>query len=164
MASFENHIEQVKKNLSFLQQTNCIKLEFWDWQVTISFYVGVHVVNAHLAYVGNFHYRTHEHVKHEINPYNSKSDCTIPQDIYLDYVKLEGLSRRSRYLCDNNSQNKDSNAHFTFDKHFAKSVKCLDRLLNYFDKRYNLGIKNIQIQCIELSDKTPLTIFKVVNK
>ena len=161
MASFENHIQQAKKNLSFLEQTNSIKNDFWDWQVTISFYVSVHLVNAHLANTADLHYRTHEHVKNEINPFNTRSSCSIPENVYLDYAKLEGLSRRSRYLCHNDPAIRDTNAHFTFDKHFAKAVKCLDRLLNYFNTKYSLCIKDIQIQCIELSTKTPLTVFKV---
>jgi hypothetical protein len=164
LASFDNHIQQVKKNLSFLEQTNALKTEFWDWQVTITFYVGVHLVNAHLASVADLHYRTHEHVKNEINPHNPDTPYSFPEAVYLDYAKLEGLSRRSRYLCHDSPDMKDNkNAHFTFDKHFAKAVKCLDRLLAYFNTTYGLGIKNISVKCVELSPSTPLTVFKVKN-
>ena len=161
MATYENHIEQAKINLSFLQQTNSTKQDFWDWQITISFYVVVHIVNAHIAKVADLHYRTHEDVKNAINPYNTLSLCKLPEDIYLDYAKLEGLSRRARYLCHDDFSIRDERAYFTYDKHFAKAINRLDRILDYFNNIYGLGIKDYEIICSEISTKTPLKIFKI---
>lgn len=93
MASFDSHILQAKNNLDFLLAINLINNINWDWQVTIAYYVGVHIVNAHIIGTSNMHYRAHHEVKNEL--YN---DAEIPEDIYLAYAKLEGLSRRARYL------------------------------------------------------------------
>ena len=134
---------------------------YWDWQVTVCFYVGVHVVNAHIAKVGNLHYHTHEAVKNVLNPFNTLSICKLPEPIYLDYEKLEGLSRRSRYLCNETAPSQSvEKSHATYDKHFAKSIKCLDRVLVHFNGLYSIGFGGYEISCVELK-KTPLSLFKI---
>ena len=100
MASFDSHILQAKNNLDFLLAINLINNINWDWQVTIAYYVGVHIVNAHIIGTSNMHYRAHHEVKNVL--YN---DSSIPEDIYLAYAKLEGLSRRARYLISEDSNN-----------------------------------------------------------
>lgn len=162
MASFQNHIDQAKKNVAFLLQSNSNKNEHWDWQITISFYIGVHIVNAHIAKVADLHYRTHEDVKNALNQFSTLSLCKIPEDIYVDYARLEGLSRRARYLCHDDYANKGTQAFFTYDKHFGKAIKCLDRVLDYFNTQYDLGLKELKIVCPDLTSKTPLKIFKIV--
>ncbi len=161
MASFENHIDQAKKNLDFLKETNSRNSHHWDWQVTVCFYVAVHLANAHLAKAAGLHYRTHEATKNSLSPYNPLSVCSLPEDIYLSYAKLEGLSRRARYLCNDDLSNKDSAAFFTYDKHFAKAIRNLDKVLFYFNNLYSLNFPIIEIICQELSPKHQLTIFKV---
>lgn len=159
MASFDIHVEQAKSNLKFLLQINQSKDVYWDWHVTTCFYVAVHAVNAHLAKLANLHYRTHEDVKNALNPY-TLSPCKLPESIYLDYVKLEGLSRRSRYLCSEDKGNNSSSPFITYDKHFAKAVKCLDRLLVHFNTEYSTKFGGYDISCVDLQ-KTPLSLFTV---
>lgn len=135
--------------------------QFWDWQVTVSFYVNVHVINAHLAQSADLHYRTHEDVKNAINPFNRTSTVKVPEEIYLAYAKLEGLSRRSRYLCHDDPKNKDNANYATYDKHFAKAVKQLDKILNYFEEKYSIDFGSPTVTCLDLTNKTPLKVFKV---
>lgn len=163
MASFTNHTDQAKRNLSFLVAINRNHSEYWDWQVTVTFYVNVHVINAHLAQAADLHYRTHEDVKNAINPFNTTSLVKIPEEIYLAYAKLEGLSRRSRYLCHDDPKNKEQGYYLTYDKHFAKAIKQLDKILHYFGQRYSIDFGSPQVACIDLSGKTPLNVFKVAS-
>jgi hypothetical protein len=159
LASFENHIGQAKSNINFLLQTNSADIKYWDWQVTICFYIAVHTVNAHLAKSANLHYHTHESVKNILNTHNALSTCAVPIDVYLDYTKLEGLSRRSRYLCNHEDSKKDKEiAHMTFDKHFAKAIKRLDRLLDYFNSVHETKFGGYPITCADLQ-KVPLKVF-----
>lgn len=141
MASFENHVNQAKSNLNFLLHINQTSENFWDWQVTTCFYVAVHTVNAHIAKVANMHYQTHEAVKNAINPHRVLSVSRIDENIYLDYAKLEGLSRRSRYLCNESAKNNPDVAHITYDRHLAKAIKLLDRILVYFNDKYSLELE-----------------------
>lgn len=160
MASFNNHIDQAKRNISFLVEVNTAMNLYWDWQVTVSFYVNVHVINAHLAQAADLHYRTHEDVKNAINPHNNTSTVKIPLDIYLAYAKLEGLSRRSRYLCHDDPTIKDNAQFPTYDKHFAKAIKQLDKILSYFGEKYSVDFGSPSVGCLDLSSKTPLNVFK----
>jgi hypothetical protein len=161
LASFESHIYQAKRNLNFLVSINESQRDYWDWQVTVCFYVNVHLVNAHLARVGELHYRTHEDVKNAINPFNALAIGRVSEDIYLAYAKLEGLSRRSRYLCHDDPKVKETGTYPTYDKHFAKAVKQLDKLLFYFSELYTLDFGNPAVSCLDLSTRTPLAVFKV---
>lgn len=161
MASFEEHIHQAKNNLSFLVETNIRNSSNWAWQVTISFYVAVHTINAHIAKMANLHYRTHEDVKNAINPHNPLSVTKIPENVYLSYAKLQGLSRRARYLCHEDYEKKETRAFFTYDRHFAKAIKNLDKLLDYFQQEYSINWGNMEVGCMDLSKKDTLLVFKV---
>lgn len=161
MASFEEHINQSKSNLKFLVETNLKSNSYWDWQVTVAFYTALHVVNAHMAKAAGLHYRTHEDVKNALNPFNQLSITKVAEPIYLCYVKLEGLSRRARYLCHEDHTNQAITAHISYDKHLAKAVRKLDELLDFFIKQYGLKYDTPIVSCPELSPKENLKIFKI---
>lgn len=161
MASFEEHILQAKSNLKFLEETNRKSQHYWDWQITTAFYVAVHIVNAHLAKIGNLHYRTHEDVKNAINPHRALAIGKINEHEYLSYVKLEGLSRRARYLCHDNSDNHTIIGHLTCDRHFTKAIRKLDPLLVYFRDLYHLELPVTEVKSPELSIAEDLKLFKV---
>ncbi len=152
MASFEEHILQTRKNLSFLSKINNECNEYWDWQVTTCFYIAVHLVNAHIAKKSNQHYRTHSEVKNALNPYVDLSLTKLEEKEYLAYSKLMNLSRRARYLCHDNTDNKSVDCHLTYDVHFRKSLKNLDILLNFFSKEYKLTFDILEIKCQELKN------------
>ena len=156
MATFDEHINQAKKNLQFLASINKLSNDNWDWQVTVSYYVAVHLANAHLAKSANLHYRTHEKVKEAL--FNQLSPAKVPENVYTSYVKLENNSRRSRYLCHEDAGKDNTSAFFTFDKHFLKSLKHLDVLIRYIRDIYDIEITPVEIDCIELRDQK-LTFF-----
>ena len=121
MATFNEHISQAKKNLSFLEKINSECNDYWDWQVTTCFYVAVHLANAHISEKSNIHYRTHVDVKHALNPEIQLSITKFSDENYTAYVKLMNLSRRARYLCHDNTNNKNAeNAYFTHSIHLKK--------------------------------------------
>jgi len=161
LATFDDHISQANRNLEFLSSINLSHNSYWDWQVTVCYYVNVHIVNAHLANVANLHYRTHEDVKNAVNPFNALAIGKIPEDVYLAYAKLEGLSRRSRYLC--HESKREDGTFLTYDKHFAKAIKLLDSILSYFAAEYSVDFGSPVVDCLDISSRTPLKIFKVKN-
>jgi len=161
LASFEEHIQKATSNLKFLEQSNLKLQDYWDWQVTTTFYVAVHVVNAHLARVSDLHYRTHEHVKNAINPLRRTAEAAVNEEIYLCYVKLESLSRRSRYLC-HESKGEASAAHQTYDVHFTKAIKCLDKILDFFCTQHSItSIPVVTVKSPDLSTRNGLKYFSV---
>ncbi|HYG37666.1 MAG TPA: hypothetical protein VD908_03560 [Cytophagales bacterium] len=152
MASFSEHINQAKRNLAFLDKTHNNIADSWDWQVTVSFYVAVHLANAHIANKINEHYRSHGQVDNALNPEIAISPTKFSEDNYLAYRKLQGLARRSRYLCNDNISDHSTSVYFTYDKHFIKAIKNLNKLLKYFSTTYSISFDSIKINCVELQN------------
>lgn len=122
----------------------------YDWQVTVCFYTALHLVNAHLSQY-NLQYRKHKDVNYALNFANATSPARLPEDEYLAYTALQSLSRRSRYLVNEKDNNLSSaQAFLTYDKHFARSLRHLNKLLQHFESRYSVGIPVISIQCSEI--------------
>lgn len=163
MADFTEHISQANRNLTFLEKINTNVEDCYDWQVTTSFYTGVHLVNAHIASQINQHYRSHEDVDNCLNPFKGDAKCRLSQDAYLNYKKLQGLSRRSRYLCSESFDNKETRLRLTFDKHLYKAMKNLDALIFYLNQIYpGRLIKNrIKLKCPGLT-RDSLKFFEVI--
>ena len=147
MAQFDEHIKQAKKNLVFLSEINQKVLDCYDWQVTTCFYTALHLVNAHLANQ-NMQYRKHVDVKFALNPENALSLAKIDENTYVSYISLQSLSRRSRYLVEEGDNGlKSNNAFFTYEKHLAKSLRHLDKIILYFSNKYNLDLPKQKIIC-----------------
>lgn len=152
MASFDEHISQAKENLIFLHSVNNKIPSHWDWQVTVSFYTAVHLINAHIAQKSNQHYRSHELVNNSINPYNPTSITRLSEELYTSYMKLQNLSRRARYLCHDDKKNRDVKAYFTYDKHFAKAITHLDKLLSFVAKEYDINFDKSELECLDMKN------------
>lgn len=161
MASFDEHIKQAKRNLHFFEKINHEIDDCIDWQVTVCFYTALHLINAHLS-TFNLQYRRHTDVKHALNPEVKVSPSRLPEDEYIAYVTLQMLSRRSRYLVNEKDNNENSSqAFFTYDKHLAKAIRHLDKLINYFVSRYSVDIKPVNVYCSEVKDKSSLQHIKL---
>ena len=153
MASFEEHINQAKNNLAFLSKVNETSQSQWDWQVTISFYSALHLINAHIAITAEHHYRSHEAVNNAISPFNQTSIVKLTEELYTSYMKLQNLSRRARYLCHEDPSNKAVNAHPIYDKHFAKSIYHLDKIISFVSAKYDIKFDKLPLSCIEFKNK-----------
>ncbi len=162
MANFNEHLNQAQSNLSFLREINSLSNHYWDWQVTTCFYVAVHLINAYIADKSNMHYRSHEDVAQAINPYNQLSPLKVTDEVYVSYCKLQNLSRRARYLINDNMKNRETNGHFTSDKHFIKALKSLDRILDFFIKKYpSESFDTLDLHCME-GKKTSFAYFQIL--
>lgn len=158
MASFDEHINQAKRNCEFLSYVNRDYPLFWDWQTTISFYSAVHLVNAHIARIADLHYRSHEQIETAINPYGV-SPCKLPEEIFLAYYNLQWLSRRSRYLISDEASDQSTSVHFTKGKHLTRAIKRLNTLMEYIAERYGQAFEVHSINCPSLEKET-LKYFK----
>ncbi len=152
MATFSEHINQAKSNLSFLGNITTIEGS-WDWQVTVSFYVAVHLANAHLAQKANLHYRTHADVDNALNFAQIMSPYRFNEQNYLAYRKLQNFSRRSRYLVNDNLSDKSKKAKFTHSIHLSKALTHLNTLMDFIKEEYAITFEIIEINCVELKNK-----------
>ncbi len=161
MANFADHISQAEKNLLFLQEINGkLTTPFWDWNVTVCYYVAVHLVNSHIASTLDQHYRKHEEVANALSPFNSLSLSKVPEKVYLAYCKLQNYSRRSRYLISDDMKNRSEEANLTYDKHFKRSLVHLDTVMGYMDTQYHQNFNPTIVDCIEARN-IGLKYFKV---
>jgi hypothetical protein len=164
MANFVEHITQAKSNLDILTHTNKTKNNAWDWQVTMCFYVAVHLVNGHLAKKQNLHYTSHKQVNHAISPYKSIAIGTeFPDELYKAYIKLQNLSRRSRYLCIEKDINvNEETCHFTYDKHLKKALAQLDKIMQYIQQEHSITFSTNKIDCVGIKNIS-LAYFKYTS-
>lgn len=155
MANFNEHLNQAVKNIGVLEKVNANIPDSWDWQVTISFYSGLHLANAHIAQTINQHYRTHAKVSEALNTYLPANPSMFSEEAYLAYLALQGLSRRSRYLCsdkDDAASKADIRAHFTSDKHLAKAIRHLNSIQKFFSAKYGHKFNPITMDCSRLKE------------
>ncbi len=150
MAQFDEHIQQAKRNLQFLELINKSHPGFCDWQVTVCFYTALHFVNAHISNFG-MQYRKHVDVKDAINPRNRNSlnsGSSLPDNEYLAYTKLQSLSRRSRYLVNEKDGNLSSTtASLTYEVHFKRALMHLNTVIKYISNQYKIDAEKITISC-----------------
>ena len=160
MACFKDHIKQANSNLCFLNKINSNN-DFFDWQVTTCYYVAIHIINAHLAEFDS-HYKTHNDVKLSINPYTLISACKVDEDTYLSFISLQNLSRRSRYLINENVEKTDDRiSYLTYEKHLSKAIRHLEKLIQFIKKKYpNTNIEKVKLTC-SLIKKEELKEFSI---
>ncbi|RLD53224.1 MAG: hypothetical protein DRI94_00535 [Bacteroidetes bacterium] len=145
MPDKNSHLKKAEKNFSFL---NLIKdSEYNDWKITVSFYTALHILNAYIIEKTGNHYRTHVEVEQAINPYNVLSLAKIEEDVYVAYMALSNLSRRSRYMIHEKSSNKSIETFLIYDKHVDKAYRHLDKLIS-FSEQYHISFRKMQIQNI----------------
>ncbi|WP_421813528.1 hypothetical protein [Flagellimonas sp.] len=158
MAKFEEYIAQAKSNITFLDEVDNSIPNYWDWKVTTAFYIGVHLVNAHLKHTLGYTYRTHKEVENAINFANPTSLGKVTEDVYVAYSIISKLSRRSRYIIHEKDPKTDVVC-LTYDRHFKKSLIHLNTLLEFVSNEYKVEFEPIHIDCIELQ-KVNLKYFK----
>lgn len=153
MPQFNDHIAQAISNLSFLESINVDHQNHFDWKVTVCYYVAVHLINAHLALHG-MQFRKHVDVKAAINPEDSKSvtaGTSLDVKKYLAYTTLQMLSRRSRYLVnEKDGQLGVTKAQLTYSVHYARALRHLNTLIEYFNSSHNTQINPISILCSDI--------------
>ena len=157
MADFSEHIRQAKSNLTFLSNVHTLIPNTWDWQVTVSFYSAVHLMNARIAQLANHHYRSHEKVNDALSPFKSLS-TSLPEDEFTAYMILQNLSRRARYLCHHQGTQGGDRAHFTDINHFIRAIKQLDTLMQYMKTHHQVDFDVNNINCPQISG-LPLVYF-----
>lgn len=162
MALFPDFIKQAKSNLAFLNEISKSPDSYFDWKVTVCFYVGVHLINAYLVKERGMSFNSHTETFDAINPTNSVSPLKLTEDQYLAYRKLYNLSRRSRYICTDAERLKDqddSRAYLTYDKHFFRSIKSLETLLILISGKYGENFSTTEIDLLDMRS-TNLNYFK----
>lgn len=163
MPDFDSHLNQSKHNLKFFKEINDCAVPCLDWQVTVVFYAGVHLINAHLAKIG-LQYRTHIDVDAVISPYGV-SPAKVPERVYVAYNSLQILSRRSRYLVNKKGGNMDAlNPALTYGKHLDRAIGNLDIIIEFFEETYEVKFEKTSLYCNELNHTKQYKYFNVSRR
>ena len=93
MSSQEKHDERVEHNKRFYDRV--ISYQFSDWEIVVSYYCAVHMIESALATMDK-HPSSHQERRDMV----IDSSPLIPQNVYKAYMKLEELSRNARYAPD----------------------------------------------------------------
>ena len=166
MATFQEHINQSNNNLDYLSKINSSINDRWDWQVTVSFYCALHLINAHIVQKTTKNYLSHSQVSHAINPFNPLSVSKVDEETYLSYTKLFQLSRRARYLLNENFDNTSAvdiqPACVTYSKHFKKTVHHLNKIMDFMTTHHGTSFVKRSLKCIDLNNQT-FTYFTIIQ-
>lgn len=154
MGNFNEHLLQSQKNLEFLSKISTQLEDCWDWQVTVSFYSALHLINAHVVEKTGSNYLTHGRIDQIINPFATGSLARLDEEVYTSYNKLLHLSRRSRYLLNEKSKTEKSNpiqpVCATFSKHLEKAIIHLNVIIKFINRNYSQSFNKYRIKCIDL--------------
>jgi len=166
LATFQEHIDQSNNNLDYLSNINNLINDRWDWQVTVSFYCALHLINAHIVQKTNKNYLSHSQVSSAISPYNLLSLSKVDEEIYLSYTKLFQLSRRARYLLNENSDKTGAvdvhPACVTYSKHFKKTIYHLNKIMEYMTANHGTSFVKRNLKCIDLNSQS-FTYFTIIQ-
>lgn len=159
MPTTQAHLKRAASNIQLLATVNICKEEaYYDWQITAAFYAALHIVHAYFAQY-NLHYFSHSDLFDAINHNNQLSAYKLPQEQYENYSMLYTLSHRARYMSDPNNPER---AMQCSDKHLAKAIRLLDRMLLFFAENYGdeFNFNTTAIHCDRLK-KESLVFFVV---
>lgn len=166
MADFNIHVEQSKHNLLIFRNLNTKVRNSTDWQITACFYTALHLINAYLSKEAGLHYHTHKDVDDAINPNNPLSPVRLENDIYRNYFKLSNLSRKSRYLCSEDSskrKNHITDYYQVKERDLKKAIIYLNSILVFFGNKYKVEFGRYELVCREFGVNHELEYF-IINK
>ncbi len=161
MAQFDEHFQRACSDIKFLEQINESTPDRIDWQITVAYYVAVHLVNAHIAKF-SLHYQSHNEIRSAINPHRSIPVAAVSPEAYDDFELLTMLSRRARYLhSEKDPKLAPEVAYYVYDKHFRRALLFLDTILVYFQATYGVEIPKIKLCCPDKRGSDTFSHFKV---
>jgi len=118
-------------------------------------------MNAHIAKAANKHYQSHNQTKNILSPDTKLSICKIDENTFDNYVSLEKLSRRARYLCNDDGSNDEIKSYITYDKHLTRAIKRLNIIMLFFNKQYNQKFEVVKVTCPRVKAELPSLEFFV---
>ncbi len=159
MANFSDHVSQAKKNIEVLKGLNKDSQFEHEWQITVAYYVALHLLHAFIADKSDLHPTNHNYLKGMIEPGTTFSNTELEDNVYSSYAHLEILSRKSRYLCVGKAN--PEKAVYATNKDFQRSIQYLDKVICFFEGVCNETIESIDFEICESKYTKELKKFSV---
>lgn len=94
----QHHIDQATHNQQF---HDCIETQFsgkfYDWKITVLFYIAIHYLKALAAQRKIDIGQTHYDIEHNVNPDRHGRKMTITKNAWREYKNLFAYSQTARY-------------------------------------------------------------------
>lgn len=94
----QQHLDQATHNQNF---HDCIDTQFnghfYDWKITVLFYVGIHYLKALASSRGIDIGETHFDIEQNVNPERNNARMRITKSAWREYKNLFTYSRTARY-------------------------------------------------------------------
>lgn len=94
----QEHIDQAKHNWDF---HDCVETnfsgKFYDWKITVLFYIAIHYLKALASKRGIDIGETHFDIEHNVNPDRTGRKMQITKNAWREYKNLFNYSRTARY-------------------------------------------------------------------
>jgi uncharacterized protein (UPF0332 family) len=98
LKQMQEHIEQVKHNQKFHECiVNNFNSQFFDWKITVLFYVAIHCLKALAAKRKINIGETHHDIEKSVNPEKPNAIMRISKNAWREYKTLFNYSRTARY-------------------------------------------------------------------
>lgn len=122
-----DYLAKARHNEEFLATID--RDRYSDWWVTASFYVALHYVNAFVSVSLKSGFCSHEKIKSILHPEGRFVDLRFPRDTFDDYLQLQNLSRKARYM--QVGDHEDSVCKLMKPKHVQKAEKLMNSVRSY---------------------------------
>lgn len=101
-------------------------------------------------------YISHREVDDAISPFNLLSVAKLDEATYLSYQKLSHLSRRARYLLNDNEEDRAliKKSCITHSPHFKKAIFHLNEIMKFMDATYKTTLNKVEIKCADLKGQS----------
>jgi hypothetical protein len=94
----QQHIDQARHNEDFHDSIEAnFSGQFYDWKITVLFYVAIHYLKALAAKRGIEIGETHYDIEHNVNPDRTGRRMQITKNAWREYKNLFLYSRTARY-------------------------------------------------------------------
>jgi hypothetical protein len=94
----QQHIDQASHNQKFHDSIDTQFGElFYDWKITVLFYVAIHYLKALAAHKGIDIGETHYEIEQSVNPDRHSAKMRITRNAWREYKNLFNYSRTARY-------------------------------------------------------------------
>lgn len=122
-----DYLAKARHNEEFLSTID--RDRFCDWWVTASFYVALHYVNAFVSVSIKSGFCSHEKIKSILHPEGNFPDLRFPREKFEDYMLLQNLSRKARYM--QVGDHEDSVCKLMKPKHVARAERLMESVRSY---------------------------------
>lgn len=144
MPNKQQHIDRVNYNLNQLAAISTYSADSYDWQAIIAFYVSIHLIEADLV-EHQLVVFDHKERNLTISNIGGNQKVKLSEELFGDYMRLLKASHKARYLA-HIEPHVDTSKSYMPAKTVLQLLKCLDRLLVFYEEKLRVSFMRVAIK------------------